>query len=214
MPIDFYYMQASAPCRAALLTAKALGVELNLKPTDLMQGEHLKPEFISINPQHTIPTIVDDGFNLWESRAVIAYLANKYGKDDKLYPKDAQKRGKVDQMLYFDMGTIYKCFGEYIYPQIFKNEAADPEKLKALKVALGHFDTALQKTKYAAGDELTIADMTLAASVSTAEACDIDIAEFSRVKEWLEEMKKLPYYNEANQTGADMFRQWFLSSKK
>uniref|UniRef100_A0A4D5R9W2 Glutathione S-transferase 1-1 n=1 Tax=Scolopendra viridis TaxID=118503 RepID=A0A4D5R9W2_SCOVI len=212
MPIDFYYMPASPPCRSVLLTAKALGVELNLKTIDLMQGEHLKPEFTSINPQHTIPTIVDDGFALWESRAILAYLANKYGKDDKLYPKDAQKRGKVDQMLFFDMGTMYKSFGDYVYPQLLKNEPADPEKLKALKVALGHFDTSLQKTKYAAGDQVTIADMTLAASVSTAEACDVDISEYSRIKEWLDQMKALPYYGD-NQTGVDMFRQWFLSAK-
>lgn len=66
MPIDLYYLPGSAPCRSVLLVAKALGLELNLKPTNLMEGEHLKPEFIKMNPQHTIPTINDDGFALWE----------------------------------------------------------------------------------------------------------------------------------------------------
>lgn len=66
MPIDCYYIPGSAPCRAVLLTAKVLGVPLNLKQTDLMKGEHLTPEFLKLNPQHTIPTINDNGFNLWE----------------------------------------------------------------------------------------------------------------------------------------------------
>ena len=66
MPIDIYYLPGSPPCRAVLLTAKALGLEMNLKRLELMKGEHLKPEFLKINPQHTIPTIIDNGFCMWE----------------------------------------------------------------------------------------------------------------------------------------------------
>jgi glutathione S-transferase len=46
--MDLYYCEASAPCRAVLLTAKALGIELNLKYIDVMAGEHLKPDFVKV----------------------------------------------------------------------------------------------------------------------------------------------------------------------
>lgn len=49
MGIDFYYAPASSPCRAVQLAAKAVGIELNLKPLDLMKGEHLKPEFLKVS---------------------------------------------------------------------------------------------------------------------------------------------------------------------
>lgn len=49
MGLDFYYIPGSAPCRAVLMTAKAVGVELNLKLTNLMAGEHLTPEFLKVN---------------------------------------------------------------------------------------------------------------------------------------------------------------------
>ncbi len=77
MTTDLYYMSLSAPCRAVILTAKMAGVELNLKTLDLFAEEHLKPEFIKINPQHTVPTLDDNGFVVTESRAICAYLVNK-----------------------------------------------------------------------------------------------------------------------------------------
>lgn len=49
MVLDFYYIPGSAPCRAVLMTAKAVGVELNLKLTNLMAGDHLKPEFVAVS---------------------------------------------------------------------------------------------------------------------------------------------------------------------
>lgn len=54
MGLDFYYIPGSAPCRAVLMTAKAVGVELNLKLTNLMAGDHLKPEFIAVSLNYFI----------------------------------------------------------------------------------------------------------------------------------------------------------------
>ena len=74
------------------MTAEVLGVEYNFKPLDLMAGEHKTPEFLAINPMHNIPAVVDNGFNMNESRAIAGYLVHKYGKDDALYPKVSDSR--------------------------------------------------------------------------------------------------------------------------
>ena len=71
-----------------------------------------------MNPQHTIPTMKDGDFCLNESRPIATYLISKYGKDDKLYPKDVTTRAIVDQRLYFDMGVFYKAFGDNIVSTI------------------------------------------------------------------------------------------------
>ena len=102
-------MQASAPCRIVEMTAEVLGLEYEFKVVDLQAGEHMKPEYLALNPQHNIPCVKDGDFIGNESRAVAAYLASKYGKDDSLYPKNLETRCRVDQRLYFDMGTFYKA---------------------------------------------------------------------------------------------------------
>lgn len=63
--------------------------------------------FLQLNPQHTVPTLKDGDFAIWDSHAISAYLVDKYGKDDSLYPKDLQKRAVVDQRLHFDSGVVF-----------------------------------------------------------------------------------------------------------
>ena len=103
-----YATPMSAPCRIVTMTADCLGLDYDYRNINLMTGEQMQPKFLSINPQHSLPTLVDGDLILNESRPIAGYLVNKYGKNDKLYPKDPVLRAKVDQRLYFDMGTFYQ----------------------------------------------------------------------------------------------------------
>jgi len=208
MTIDFYYVPGSAPCRSVLLAAKAVGVDLNLKYLDLMKGEQLTPEFIKINPQHTVPTLVDNGFALWESRAIMTYLAEQYGKDDSLYPKDTKKRAVVDQRLYFDLGTLYARFADYYYPVIFGGASYEPEKLTKIQDAFKFLDTFLEGQDYVAGNTLTVADLSLVATVSTFEVMKFDMSPYKNVTKWYAKVKATaPGYEEANGKNVLIFKQ-------
>lgn len=188
--MDFYYLPGSAPCRAVIMTASALGIELNKKLLNLQAGEHLKPEFLKINPQHTIPTMVDGGFALWESRAIMVYLVEKYGKkDDALYPSCPKKRAVINQRLYFDMGTLYKSFADYFYPQIMQKKPADPELLKKLEASVEFLNVFLSSSKYVAGDAMTLADLAILASVSTMDVAKFDLSKYEHVAKWYAMLK-------------------------
>lgn len=198
MAIDLHYDPISAPCRAVILTAKMVGVELNLKIVSLLAQEQMKPEFIKINPQHTVPVIDDSGFILTESRAICAYLINKYAKNDKLYPKSAKERSVVDQRLYFDLGVFYPGFSDYYvssnhifiqaescnkfnvsdfskqYPVIFFGATSfDEKKKKSLEDGINYLNMFLNEHDYVACDHFTVADLALTVSAAVMEVIKI-----------------------------------------
>jgi len=116
--IELYYTPGSPHCRAVLMCIKALDLDVDLIKLDMYQKyEHKKPWFVKMNPQHTVPTINDNEFILWESRAILCYLVNKYGSScpqkSQLYPTDPEIRANVDRLLYFDTGTLYKNIVDY-----------------------------------------------------------------------------------------------------
>lgn len=107
MSVKLYHFPISGPSRGALLAARAVEVPIEMEIVNLFRKEQMKESFLKINPQHCVPTLDDDGFILWESRAIACYLADKYGKDDQYYPKDLKKRALVNQRLYFDSSALY-----------------------------------------------------------------------------------------------------------
>lgn len=208
--MNLYFRPGSAPCRAVLMTAKAIGVEFDKMITiNTRAGEQLKPEYLRINPQHTIPTLVDNGFSLWESRAIMVYLVEKYAKNDALYPNDPQKRALINQRLYFDMGTFYKSFADYYYPQIFQKLPANEEQFKKIQDSFGLLDTFLKDNSFVAGDSQSLADIAILSSVSTFDVAGFAVKDYSNVQRWYEQAKKLTPGWDINWSGCLEFRKYF-----
>jgi glutathione S-transferase len=197
------------------MAAKSIGCDLNLKFIDIFCDEQKKEDFLKvskkvvifivtkshysinfqINPQHTVPTLDDDGFILSESRAIIAYLFDKHAKDESLYPKDLQARAIVNQRIQFDVGTLYKRFLDLCD---FKYDRKLPDYswvLPSMDEAAKILDTFLVKNKYVAGENPTLADFSILASVISYEAGGIDITKYPNVNRWYEMCKEtIPGY--------------------
>lgn len=210
MAPTLYYNKISPPCRAVMLTAKAVGLKLEFKDIDVMKGETKTPEFLKINPQHTIPTYVEDDLTLWESRAICQYIANKYGAKDVLYPKDPAIRAQVDRLLYFDFGTLYLSLAQFAYPVVIGNEKPNPDKLAKIHDALALLDQYLEGHFFAVSNRVTIADHTLVATVSSMVAAGIDITKYRNVQRWLERCKsQMAGYDEINGAAVEEFAKIF-----
>ncbi|XP_053605296.1 glutathione S-transferase 1 isoform X2 [Plodia interpunctella] len=205
--IKLYYLPPSPPCRAVMMTARTLGLDLNLVLTNIMEGAHMTPEYIKMNPQHTVPTMDDNGFILWESRAIMAYFVNAYGRDDSLYPKNPRLRAVVDQRLNFDIGTLFPRYIDVYMPVLFKGEEMSQEAVDKLNEALGWLNTIMEGKTFVAGDNLTIADISIVITFTNLDAFDYDFSEYENLTQWFERTKKAlePYgYMEIDHAGGQI----------
>ncbi|CAD7015312.1 unnamed protein product [Ceratitis capitata] len=105
--IILYGLDKSPPVRAVLLTLKALNIDYEYVSVNPLKGEQKTEDYLKKNPSHTIPLLEVNGRHIADSHAIIAFLASKYGKDDKLYPKDLYQRAVVDQRLHYENGGIF-----------------------------------------------------------------------------------------------------------
>ncbi|XP_057660257.1 glutathione S-transferase 1-like [Diorhabda carinulata] len=202
-----YHFPLSGPSRGAYLAAKAAGVDVDLQIVDLFKKEQYSEEFIKINPQHTVPTLIDGDFSIWDGHAIAGYLATVYAKDANLYPKDPKRKALVDQRLYFDCGTLYPCIRQICYPILYMGEDQIYDEYKLpLEEALGFLDVFLEGNEFVAGKHLTIADCSLVASVSSIVAVGWNISAYSNVVNWISRCAlAIPDYEEVNQKGANMY---------
>nr|AAO92279.1 putative glutathione S-transferase [Dermacentor variabilis] len=162
MAVELYNATGSPPCTFVRVVAKKVGVELTLHDLNLMAKEQLNPEFVKLNPQHTVPTLNDNGFVLWESRAIGMYLVEKYAPECSLYPKDVQKRATVNRMLFFESGTMLPAQMAYFRPKWFKGQEPTADLKEAYDKALATTVTLLGDKKFLCGDHVTLPDIGLA----------------------------------------------------
>lgn len=105
-----YHHPVSVPSRAALLTIRNLGLDVQVKVIDIYKGEQNTPQYLSINPLHQVPTYSDNNFNLTESRAIICFLASSA---NKFYPTDLKKRALVDSRMFFDATNSFPAIRDF-----------------------------------------------------------------------------------------------------
>ncbi|XP_015908490.2 glutathione S-transferase D7 [Parasteatoda tepidariorum] len=212
MAITLYEMAVSPPCRAVLMVIRHLGIEVNRKHLNLLTGDHLKPEFVKLNPLHQVPVLDDNGFVLSESRAILTYLCNKYAPDSSLYPKDPKVRAIVDRMLYFDSGTLHMTQKAVTRPIMLTGKSAGEEQHEAYRNALRFFEEFLSRTSYAAGNHITLADYSIFATLTMAEAFKIKFDDYPKVSAWMEKLKsEVPSHKELNEEPLQQLKEYMKS---
>lgn len=188
-----YGIDISPPTRSVLLALKALDINYEYKQIDFYKGEHRTPEFLKLNPQHTIPTLVDDDAVIWDSHAIIAYLVEKYGKDGSLYPKDLVKRAQIDQRLHFDSGNIFPLVRRIVLG-IKAHQKIIPECLDLAKEQYDFCEKFLEGNDWMCGSTMTIADLSLFPTItSLAKLAPYDASSLVNLTNWIKRCETLPF---------------------
>lgn len=161
-------------------------------------GRNREPEYLALNPNGTVPTIVDDGFVLWESNAIVRYLAAKYGAG-KLYPNDPQARGLADRWMDWQLTVV----GPAIMPIFMGLIRTPPEKrdmavidaardklAATMKILDGH----LAKSDYVAGKALTMGDIPIGIMTYRWYTLEIKREDFANLKRWYDLLAQRPAF--------------------
>jgi GST-like protein len=164
---------------------------------DIGKGQQHEPAFVAINPNSKIPAIVDsDGpggkpFTLFESGAILLYLAKKTGR---FFPLDERRQFETLQWLMFQMGGVGPMFGQAHH---FLRAAPEPvpyateRYVKESRRLYGVLDSHLKHHDYLA-DEYSVADIATYPWVARHEWHKVDLADFPQVKRWFETIKARP----------------------
>ncbi|KAG5684953.1 hypothetical protein PVAND_014160 [Polypedilum vanderplanki] len=209
-----YYHPLSPPSRAPCLIAKEIGLDINLEVIDFLNSEHTSEKFTKINPAQTIPAMVDSDFIVCDSHAICIYLIEKYAKDDYLYPKnDLKLRTVINDRLFFDASFLFPRGLNVMLPVVMQGQAEVPEE-KVQQIHRGYriVENYLSTSKWiASNDHMTLADLAIFAWMESFTQV-FTIENYPKLTTWLKEMRKLPYYEEANKKGADLHIQIFRSA--
>ena len=191
--IDLYTWATPNGWKASILLEE-LGVAYTVHPISLSKLDQKRPEYLLLNPNGRIPTIVDrdeGDFAVFESGAILVYLAEKYGR---FMPVDPKGRSRVMQWLMFQMGGIGPMQGQ---ANVFFRYA--PEKIpyaieryqSETKRLYRVLDTRLADNEYLAGD-YSIADIANWSWVSIHFWAGVDIEDLPNLKRWIELIRARP----------------------
>ncbi|CAF1556123.1 unnamed protein product [Rotaria sp. Silwood1] len=166
--IVVYGMTLSTATQRVLATLIEKSLDYELKVINLMNGEHLTPEYLQKQPFGTIPTLIDaDGFKIYESRAICRYLETKYkGRGTELIPKDSKALGLFEQGVAIETSNFDSLAGQIVSEKIFKKMRGgepDMNKVAQLRSELAEnldvYEKILTKQSYIGGETFTLADL-------------------------------------------------------
>jgi len=194
--IDLYTWGTSNGRKASIMLEEC-GLPYRVHPIDIGKGDQFKPEFVAINPNSKIPAIVDpDGpegkpFTLFESGAILVYLAGKTGK---FLPASVRGKYIALQWLMFQMGGIGPIFGQvhhFLRAAKEKVPYAIERYTKENRRLYGVLDVRLGEAPFLA-EEYSIADIATYPWVLRHEWQQVDLAEYPNVKRWFDTISARP----------------------
>lgn len=183
--------------------AAHLGIPLELEFVDLTKGHSHAPDYLALNPTGRTPTLIDGDFILWESNAIMQYLGSR--KPNSLWPDDARARADISrwqswQLAHWGKEACEPLLIERIVKQILKlgppDDAVCTKALACLDRDAAILDAHLAKQPYLVGNDVTLADFSVAVPLFYAERAALPLASYGHVKDWFARVSSLRCWTE------------------
>jgi glutathione S-transferase len=163
-----YHFPYSQHARRVVSLLVEANLAFELRHVDMGKGEHRSAEYLAINPNHQVPTLIDGDIRIHESNAILRYLCVKHGLDT-WYPKELSSRARVEQWLDWNQCRLSPAVVDIVLNRVFLATAGDQTAvergLSRLPELWSILDDGLAGTPFLAGLRPTIADLSMASSV-------------------------------------------------
>ena len=185
-----------------------LGIEIEAVLLDPSRGEHKAPDYLSVNPNGRVPSLVDGDLQLWESHAIMQYLCSLHG-DTLLFPRDVRRRADIVRWQCWELAHFGHHLAAALFERVFKpfaglgapDEAIVRRSLRAWSPSARVLDDQLSDRPFVCGD-ITLADFSLAAQFSIASCGRVDLEPYPHILSWLHRLDEIPAWRETRMPDA------------
>ena len=190
-PLKFYDFEKSGHAHRARLMAALLGLPYELRPVDLLAGEQTQSFYRALNPFGNVPVLDDNGEIVWDSTAILVYLAKKYG-DATWLPEDAVGAALVQRFLSLASGEVFRgpCSARLVtvFGASFDHETCKTSAYQLFDMLEAH----LQNRDWLAAPQRTIADVACYSYIAHAPEGDVSLEPYPNIRAWLQRVENLP----------------------
>jgi len=206
MALAFYHGHGSPYSWRVWLALEFKKLPYELRVLSFANQDTRKPEFVALNPRHVVPTIVDDGFALWESTVILEYLDERFPDTPKLFPGDPRERSRIRRLIREAEEHIERQGIDPVVTEFFDKGGAEPDMAK---VEAGKAKIAEEMATYAselrgdylAGNAITAADLVLYPMVGYVKRVTVRKPESklsdalpAKIQAWAKRIESLPYF--------------------
>jgi glutathione S-transferase len=183
--------------------AAHLGIVLDNQVVDLSRGEQRTPDYLALNPTGRTPTLVDGDFVLWESNAIMQYLAS--GEPNALLPDDAKTGADIARWQSWQLAhwgkeacqpLLFECFVKAFFNLGPSDAAVVAKATEAFHREACVLEAHLAKFPYLAGTGVTLADFSVASPLFYAEKAELPLMPYPHIRDWFARVSSLPAWRD------------------
>jgi glutathione S-transferase len=201
--MKLYSNPLSPNCAKVLAAASHLGIPLEIQLVKVAEGENRKPEYLKLNPNGKIPTLVDGDFALWESNAIMRYLAGKK-PNSAAWPNDERLRADISRWQDWELAHWFPACRTHFFEHVIKQALGrgEPDLAEVKKAEenfhrfAGVLDTHLAGREYLVGKGLTLADLSVGIWLAYTHAAKLPVDKYTSVKRWYSRLEALPAWQQ------------------
>jgi glutathione S-transferase len=181
------------------LVIEELGVACEKIKLDIQKGDTKKPEYLAVNPNGKVPSIVHDGTAIWESAAITIYLGEVFGVEKRLWPAPGTRRGEAMKWVVWTNATLFEAVSRFTrntmewYPAEQRNAQAGEAGKADVATCLRILDEALAGKQFLVGD-YTLADTHLHSLTDWLRHLKLDFSPYANINAWAQRCTARPAY--------------------